>query len=278
MSRAKVHLVGAGPGDPDLLTVKAAKLLALADVVVHDRLIGAKILDLAPPTAERVDVGKSLGAHRVTQSGINRLLVELARPERVLIRLKGGDPFLFGRGGEEIGHLLACGVEVDVVPGITSAAGCAAVAGIPLTHRGLATGVRFITAHTESEARSEIDWRGLADPWTTLVIFMGLGKIAELARKLMQAGLPPTTPVAAIENGTFTEQRISRADLQTIADIIHNRAFEAPVLFIVGRVVSVLDGWQPGRGAGQDLQPNYEDREWAGPEIPLDHLMLHGRQ
>lgn len=277
MRRGKVHLVGAGPGDPELLTLKAARLLAGADIILHDRLIGRAILDLAPATAQRIDVGKSLGAHRLSQPGINRLLVELAEPGKTLIRLKGGDPLLFGRGGEEIEHLLAHGLEVEIVPGITSAAGCAAVAGIPLTHRGLATGVRFITAHTESPAASEVDWRGLADPWTTLVVFMGLQKIAGLAQALIGAGLPSTTPVAAIENGTSEDQRILRADLDSIAQAIQARAFEAPVLFIIGRVVEALGDWREHELRAATVPGEFHDPGTVPPGLPFDFTLTRGR-
>ncbi len=278
MQRAKVHLVGAGPGDPELLTLKAAKLLARADMIVHDRLVSREILDLAPSAAELVDVGKSLGLHRVTQPGINRLLVELAMPGRLLIRLKGGDPLMFGRGGEEISHLLAHGIDVEIIPGVTSASGCAAVAGIPLTQRGLATGVRFITAHMQSDDDSAVDWRGLADPSTTLVVFMGLGKIECLARRLMAEGLEPATPVAAIENGTHAEERVIRADLRTIAQCAAERELEAPVLFIIGKVVASLDDWRPGRLPVPEISPSPDHANWPRYGILPDHPVAQRRR
>jgi uroporphyrin-III C-methyltransferase/precorrin-2 dehydrogenase/sirohydrochlorin ferrochelatase/uroporphyrin-III C-methyltransferase len=237
-----VHLVGAGPGDPDLLTLKAARLLQLADIIVHDRLVGRGVLELASPRARRIDVGKAAGRHGLTQDEINDLLVSLAAPDRVVVRLKGGDPFIFGRGGEEVQHLLRHGIAVDIVPGITAAVGCAAAAGIPLTHRGLATGVRFVTGHCRADRPLDLDWQGLADPETTLVVYMGLAQIGEIARELVQAGLDPGTPVAAIADGCTGAQRIIRAGLAGIAAAVAGAGIAAPTLFIIGRVVAALDG------------------------------------
>jgi uroporphyrin-III C-methyltransferase/precorrin-2 dehydrogenase/sirohydrochlorin ferrochelatase/uroporphyrin-III C-methyltransferase len=240
MIEPRVFLVGAGPGDPDLLTVKAARVLGNADVVVHDRLIGEGILDLAPPRARRIDVGKAAGRPGMRQERINQLLVELAAPGRCLVRLKGGDPFVFGRGGEEALHLLRHGVPVEVVPGITAALGCAAATMIPLTHRGLATGVRLVTGHCREGWWLDHDWKSLADPRTTLVFYMGLAHLAEIARHLIEAGLPRATPAAAVAQGTTAAQRLVRATLATLEPATRTAGIVSPVLFVIGPVVEVL--------------------------------------
>lgn len=240
MQPPTVHLVGAGPGDPELLTLKAARLLQLADVVVHDRLVGEGVLALINPRARRIDVGKAPGRHPLAQEEINRLLVACAAPDRVVVRLKGGDPFVFGRGGEEALHLLRHGIAVEVVPGVTAAAGCAASAMIPLTHRGLATGVRLVTGHCRDDEPLELDWRGLADPETTLVVYMGLAQIEAIAARLVAAGLAAATPVAAIAQGTTPRERVVRATLGTIAEAARAARLASPVLFVVGWVVDAL--------------------------------------
>lgn len=238
--RPLVYLVGAGPGDPDLLTVKAWKLLGRADVVVHDRLVGDGVLGLVRPDALLVDVGKKPGEHRFGQQEINALLVRLAAPGRTVVRLKGGDPFVFGRGGEEALHLLSHGIDVEVVPGITAAFGAAASLKVPLTHRGVATGVRFVTGHCRDGWWLDLDWHGLADPQTTLVLYMGLLHIEEITAQLVAAGLDPGTPVVAVERATLPDERSVRATLGTVADAVRARAFVSPVLFVVGEVVDVL--------------------------------------
>ncbi len=238
--RPLVYLVGAGPGDPDLLTVKAWKLLGRADVVVHDRLVGDGVLGLVRPDALLVDVGKKPGEHRFGQQEINALLVRLAAPGRTVVRLKGGDPFVFGRGGEEALHLLTHGIDVEVVPGITAAFGAAASLKVPLTHRGVATGVRFVTGHCRDGWWLDLDWHGLADPQTTLVLYMGLLHIEEITSHLIAAGLDPGTPVVAVERATLPDERSVRATLGTVADAVRARAFVSPVLFVVGEVVDVL--------------------------------------
>ncbi len=240
-----VHLVGSGPGDPELLTVRAWKLLQRADVVVHDRLIGRSILDLAPAAALKIDVGKKPGEHRFDQSSINALLAELAAPGRVVVRLKGGDPFVFGRGGEEALYLLRRGIGVEVVPGITAAFGCAAANRVPLTHRGVATGVRFVTGHCRDGWWLELDWNSLADPATTLVIYMGLTHIEHISGKLIRAGLDAATPTMAIENGTQETERNLRAPLGSLAEACREAGFRSPVLFIIGPVVEVLHNPAP---------------------------------
>lgn len=240
MPEPLVYLVGAGPGDPDLLTVKAANILAAADIVVHDRLVGRGILELAPAGAKRVYVGKTAGRPGMRQERINELLVVLAEPGRRLVRLKGGDPFVFGRGGEEALHLLRHGIPFEVVPGITAALGCAAAAMIPLTHRGLATSVRLVTGHCREGWWLDLNWRSLADPQTTLVFYMGLAHLAEIAERLIQAGLPRGTPAAAIAQGTTPAQRLVRATLATLEPAVRTAALVSPVLFVIGPVVEVL--------------------------------------
>ena len=249
-----VHLVGAGPGAADLLTLRAARLLQLADVVVHDRLIGEGVLELANPAARRIDVGKAAGRHALSQGEINALLVALAAPDRVVIRLKGGDPFVFGRGGEEAIHLLRHGIQVEVVPGITAALGCAAAAGIPLTHRGLARSVRFVTGHCRADEPLDLDWAGLADPETTLVVYMGCAQIREIAARLIAHGLPAATPAAAISDGCERRQRVVRTTLAGAGDAAARARAGAPILFVIGPVVDVITHGI-GLVAGEQLDP-----------------------
>lgn len=238
-SLSKVYLVGAGPGDPGLLTVRAAEVLRAADVVVYDRLVSREILDLAPSGAARINVGKQPHCHRVPQEEINDLLVSMARDGRHVVRLKGGDPYMFGRGSEEALHLLARGVEFEIVPGVTAATGCAAAVGVPLTHRGLATSVRYITGHCQGDKELNLDWRGLADSNTTLVIYMGAASMAEIAVRLICNGLASETPVMAISQGTTRRQRKVLSTLGQVADDVANAGLPSPVLFIVGRVVDL---------------------------------------
>jgi uroporphyrin-III C-methyltransferase/precorrin-2 dehydrogenase/sirohydrochlorin ferrochelatase/uroporphyrin-III C-methyltransferase len=235
-----VSLVGAGPGDPELLTLKAARLLREAEVVVYDRLVGPGILDLAAPTAELIYVGKERARHFMRQTEINALLVRRGQLGQRVVRLKGGDPLIFGRGGEEALHLARHGVACEIVPGVTAAAGCAASLGLPLTHRGLASGVRFVAGHCRADRPLDLDWAGLADPATTLVVYMGLAHIAEIACRLIEAGLAADTPAAAVANGTLPDQRSVVATLATLADRVQGESVEAPALFVVGRVVEVL--------------------------------------
>jgi uroporphyrin-III C-methyltransferase len=235
-----VHLVGAGPGDPDLLTLKAARLLAAADVVVHDRLVGEGVLAMVRPEARLVPAGKSAGAHTLAQDGINRLLLELAQPGRIVVRLKGGDPFVFGRGGEEALFLMRHGIAVEVVPGVTAAAGCAASLKVPLTHRGLATGVRFVTGHCREGWWLDHDWRGMADPETTLVVYMGLAQLEEITCRLIEAGLAAGTPAVAVEAGTTPHERAVWSSLAGLDTAVRAAGLQPPTLMVIGRVVAVL--------------------------------------
>ncbi|VAW13896.1 Uroporphyrinogen-III methyltransferase [hydrothermal vent metagenome] len=236
---AKVFLVGAGPGDPDLLTIKAARAISIADVIVHDRLVSDAILDTAPAIAARISVGKQPRRHPVSQDEINALLVRLARTELTVVRLKGGDPFIFGRGGEEAAVLAKAGIAFEVIPGITAAQGCAASAAIPLTHRGLATGVRFVTGHCREDMPLELDWPSLADPGTTLVLYMGVAQIRQIAARLIEHGLPAKMPVLAIANGTLPDERRCAATLAGIADAVAAEGLANPVSFIIGDVAGL---------------------------------------
>ena len=247
-----VYLVGAGPGDPELLTLKAARVLGQADVVVYDRLVADGVLDLVPRGAMRIFVGKASAAHHRSQAEINDLLLRLARPGRVVVRLKGGDPFVFGRGSEEAAHLAAHGVPFMAIPGVTAAAGCAAATGIPLTHRGLASGVRFLTGHCRTGVGLDLNWQSLADPDTTLVVYMGLANLPEISARLIAAGLPATTPAAAIASGTTPEQRICSATLCELPERVRAEALQAPVLIVIGRVVEAMTWLDAGGTSATD--------------------------
>ncbi len=243
-----VYLVGAGPGDPDLLTLKALRLLQAADVVIYDRLVAKPILDLVPAGTTRIFAGKIARHHHIPQPEINALLVSLARSGRRIVRLKGGDPFLFGRGGEEAEHLARHGIPFEVVPGVTSASACTAYAGIPLTHRGLAHSVRFVTGHTRENTDLDLDWRSLADADTTLVIYMGRIHVRRIAAALIEHGLAAVTPAAAIVNGTRSDQVTILTTLAKLADRIEGLDMAAPTLLVVGRVVALaeqLDWFHP---------------------------------
>lgn len=246
-SSAVVYLVGAGPGDPELLTLKARRLFDEAEVVVYDRLVSAEIMALIPKGTARISVGKQPRCHPVPQHEINALLVRLAGDGRKVLRLKGGDPYLFGRGSEEALYLHAHGIRYEVVPGVTSASGCAASLGLPLTHRGLASSVRLVTGHCREDMELDLDWRRLADSDTTLVIYMGMANMPQIAVRLIAAGLSESTPAAAICNGTRREQRHLLSTLGEIPGAAAAASFDGPVLFIVGRVVELAPalGIQP---------------------------------
>lgn len=238
LSPGKVWLVGAGPGDPELLTLKAARLIGEGDVIVYDHLVGDGVLDLARPDAERVYVGKRAGHHTLKQPQINALLVELAGKGKRVIRLKGGDPFIFGRGGEELEVLAAAGIPFEVVPGVTAAAGCAAYAGFPLTHREHAQAVVFVTGHRH-DGTIRLDWPALARPGQTVVFYMGVGGAAEICRQMIAHGLPPETPAALVRKGTLPEQRTFIATLATLPLRLHEAGIEPPALIVVGQVVKL---------------------------------------
>jgi uroporphyrin-III C-methyltransferase len=237
----RVMLVGAGPGDPDLLTVKALKALEQADVVVYDRLVSNEVMALVPAGATRIDVGKQPAHHPVPQDEINGLLIRLARSGRLVVRLKGGDPFVFGRGSEEAAALTQEGIPFEIVPGITSAQGCAAAARVPLTHRGLAQGLRYVTGHCREDMHLDLDWDGLADPDTTLVVYMGMANIDRIAGRLIGAGLPGDTPALAVNNGTTPRERRLRSTLAAMPAAARAANFNGPVLFIIGKVAGLAE-------------------------------------
>jgi len=235
----KVSLIGAGPGDPELLTLKALRAIQTADVVVHDRLVSPEIMALVPATVRRISVGKAARCHTVPQDQINDLLVTLARQGLRVARLKGGDPLIFGRGSEEAEVLCDAGVPYDYVPGITAAQGAAASTGVPLTHRGLATGVRYVTGHRAADAVLDLDWDSLASEDTTLVVYMGAANMADIARELMARGLPGDLPALAVASATTPRERRLVGVLSGIAADVDAAGFAAPVLFILGHVVSL---------------------------------------
>jgi uroporphyrin-III C-methyltransferase/precorrin-2 dehydrogenase/sirohydrochlorin ferrochelatase len=236
----QVAIVGAGPGDPDLLTLGALRLLQRADAVVYDKLVGPQILDYARRDAERIYVGKSKANHSMSQDRINALLVRLAGEGKRVVRLKGGDPFVFGRGGEELDHLTRPGVAVEVVPGITAAAGCAGALGIPLTLRGVSQAVTLVTGHGR-DGEPELDWAALARLDQTLAIYMGVTTAGLVAGRLIDHGLAPGTPVAVIENGTLPEQKTVTGTLAELDSLVRTGGITGPALIIVGRVVSQAD-------------------------------------
>jgi uroporphyrin-III C-methyltransferase / precorrin-2 dehydrogenase / sirohydrochlorin ferrochelatase len=234
----EVTLVGAGPGDPELLTLKALRALQNADVILHDRLVSAAILDLARRDATRISVGKSAGGISISQREINDLLIRHASEGRRVVRLKGGDPFIFGRGGEELEALALAHIDFSVVPGITAASGCAAYAGIPLTHRDHAHSVTFVTGHADENGR-EPDWRGLALPGSTVVFYMGLARLDHIVAKLLEHGAATALPAALIAHGTLTNQRVIAATLGSIVEAAAAATLESPALLMVGEVVTL---------------------------------------
>jgi uroporphyrin-III C-methyltransferase/precorrin-2 dehydrogenase/sirohydrochlorin ferrochelatase len=235
-----VHIVGAGPGDPDLLTLRALQLLQRADIVFYDELVGPEILGYARREAERVNVGKQKGKHSHEQVDINQALLSAARAGKRVLRLKGGDPFIFGRGGEEAEFLEKNGVSAIVVPGITAALGCAAAAGIPLTHRDHASSVTFVTGHGRDGAPLA-DWKGLARKDRTIVVYMGLTAAGDVSQRLIAEGLAPSTPVAIVARGTRRDQRVSLGTLAGLPALARGHEGEGPALIIIGEVAALAD-------------------------------------
>jgi uroporphyrin-III C-methyltransferase / precorrin-2 dehydrogenase / sirohydrochlorin ferrochelatase len=248
LSEGEVYLVGAGPGDPDLLTFRALRLMQRADAVLYDRLLPHGILNLVRREAEHIYVGKLPDDHIVPQEAITAKLIELAKQGKRVLRLKGGDPFMFGRGGEEIEACVAAGVPVQVVPGVTAATGCAAYAGIPLTHRDHAQACVFVTGHSRGDGLS-LDWTALIQPRQTVVIFMGLGKLGALMKEFVARGGDPKLPAAIVDNGTRPNQRVVAGTVETIASAAEKANLNGPAVVILGTVVSLRDKLAPA-GAG----------------------------
>jgi len=250
-----VALVGAGPGDPDLLTIRAARLIGQAEVVFVDRLVGKGVIELISAAAEVVYVGKSKGEHSVPQGEIHRRMIDAAKAGRRVVRLKGGDPFIFGRGGEELEALRAAAIEVEIVPGISSALGCAAAAQIPLTHRDMAQAVTFVTGHAALGQEPDLDWRALAQANQTVVVFMGVGTAGTIAARLVAAGRDPATPVAIIENGTRANEIAAFGALGDVADVIYSAGINGPALLIIGEVVALAQRNQTAPAEGKGSAP-----------------------
>lgn len=237
----QVVLVGSGPGDPELLTVRARKLLDEADVVLHDKLPGDELLETIDPE-KRVDVGKRAGGERTPQSEINERLVSLARKGKQVVRLKGGDPMVFGRGGEELEYLAEHDIPVQIVPGVTSAVAAPEVVGIPVTHRDHASSVSFVTGHEDpTKPESAIDWDALAETGGTIVVLMGVGRLPAYTDALMQAGMPRETPVALVERGTRPGQRVATGSLETIVSVRDDIGIEPPAVTIIGEVAGIYE-------------------------------------
>ena len=236
--RGRVYLVGAGPGDPDLLTLRAARLLRETDVIVYDHLVSPEVLSFVATDAERIYAGKERNNHTMGQNEINELLVRLALQGKHVVRLKGGDPFIFGRGGEEMEALAERGVPFEVVPGITAACGISCYAGIPLTHRDHAQSCLFVTGHLK-DGTTNLDWAALTRPRQTVVIYMGLGALAEICGKFISHGVRPETPVAVVQQGTTQEQRVVTGTLESLPAIAARSNLKSPCMIIIGEVVNL---------------------------------------
>jgi uroporphyrin-III C-methyltransferase len=238
----KVYLVGAGPGDPGLLTVRGKTLLEHADVVIYDALVSPQILHAVNPRAEKIDAGKRKGRHSKLQEETTQLLIEKARIHAVVVRLKGGDPFVFGRGGEEMQDLIAAGIPVEVVPGITSGIAAPAYAGIPVTHRDYSSSVTFVTGHEAAgKYRPDVNWSAIAQGSETIVIYMGVHNLNTIVPQLVAGGLATETPIALIRWGTRAEQAELIGNLANIVELVEEKQFEAPAIAVIGRIVNLRD-------------------------------------
>jgi len=243
----EVWLIGAGPGAADLLTLRAVRLIQRAEVIVYDHLADADCLDFAGPGAELICVGKRAGCHSTSQAAINAVLLARAKAGQCVVRLKGGDPGIFGRAGEEIEHLAQHGIRVGIVPGVTAALGCAAALGIPLTHRGIVRSLHLVTGHCRSGEALDLDWPRLADPAGTTALYMGRHNLSLLAARLIEAGLPARTPAVAVENGTLPSERRIFASIARLPQAVRTQAGNGPLLVIVGDVVALAPDWTTGR-------------------------------
>ena len=243
----KVYLVGAGPGDPKLITLRAVELIKKADVVLYDRLVSKKILSMIPKLAVSIYVGRAVGDDTTHQDSTNELMVKYAKLKKSIVRLKGGDPIIFGRGGEEAEFLKSFNIKYEIIPGITSGIGSATYAGIPLTHRQFASSVVFVTGHEDPEKQSEVvKWKKLAKSVDTIVIMMGLSRINVISKKLIDGGMDKNMPVAVIQNGTTSQQKMIKGTISNIANKIKRNKIKPPTNIIIGRVVDLSDiiGWK----------------------------------
>lgn len=236
----RVYLVGAGPGDPELLTLRAVRLLQQTDVIVYDHLVSSAVLDFVSPSAERIYAGKRRNEHTMRQEQINALLIKLAQQGKQVVRLKGGDPFIFGRGGEELQALAAHGIAFEVVPGITAASGVSSYAGIPLTHRDHAQTCLFVTGHLK-DGTADLDWPSLVRPNQTVVIYMGLGGLADICRQMVAHGAAPDLPIAVVQDGSIASQKVVTGTLSDIPERVTQAGLRSPCLTIIGNVVKLHD-------------------------------------
>ncbi len=247
----QVYLVGAGPGDPGLFTLRGKSLLECADVVIHDALVSAPILAMINPQAVVIDAGKRRGRHSLAQEEINQLIIDQAKDHAVVVRLKGGDPFVFGRGGEEMAALVAAGIAVEVVPGITAGVAVPAYAGIPITHRSQSSSVTFVTGHESAgKYRPKVNWRALAQGSETIVVYMGIHNLGPITAELLAADLSPSTPVALIRWGTYPQQETLIGTLETIVAQVAAAGFDAPAVAVIGAVVNWHDVFKHCRPTG----------------------------
>ncbi len=238
----KVYLVGAGPGDPGLITLKGKTLLEHADVVIYDSLVSPEILAMISPKAERIDAGKRRGRHTLLQTETTQVLIDKAKDHAVIVRLKGGDPFVFGRGGEELEDVVKAGIDVEVVPGVTSGIAAPAYAGIPLTHRAHSSSVTFVTGHEAAgKYRPQVNWQAIAQGSETIVIYMGVHNLSTIVTQLQQGGLSANTPIALIRWGTWPQQEELLGCLDTIVEQVEARGFSAPAIAVIGSVVDLQD-------------------------------------
>lgn len=240
----EVALVGAGPGDPDLLTLQAFRFITQADVVIYDRLVSTEIMALLPKHCQKVYVGKKQAIHRVPQEDINQLLVEHAKLNKKVVRLKGGDPFVFGRGGEEAQFILAHGIACHIIPGMTAASACTSYAGIPLTHRQVAQSCTFITGHVKDNGELDLPWQTLNDAKQTVVFYMGIKSLPIITAQLINAGRDENTPAALIRRGTYSDQQVVKGSLISLTDLVERHQIKPPSLIVIGDVVNTFNTQQ----------------------------------